>query len=154
MPPQFIHYTAEQVRATLEPAGFNVVKLPKCGELVLERNVERHPDVLIRVYSSISINNGGARDVGTDAGRVLLIERKTGKPIWKSKRAHRTQNFLEALLERCRIAWKSISSIPRCPVCAGYMVERSKRGERRPSFLGCLKFPACRGRRDLSRRRR
>lgn len=154
MPPRFIQYTAEEVKAKLGPAGFNAVRLHRCGELVLEREIEDHPDVKIRVYSSIAIHNGDARDAGTDAGRVLLIDRKTDKPIWKSKRAHRTQNFLDALLERCRVAYKAVSTLPRCPVCSGYMVERSKRGERKPSFLGCLKFPACRGTRNLPRRRR
>lgn len=145
---RFVDWKIEDIEPEFTKAGFKKVNLLGTGEIVFERETKK-PKVFIRVFTAISKNTGGSRESGSDAGRVMLFERDSNKPIWSSKRVHRTQGFLERLIERARDAYRAVSNLPRCPVCDGYMVERSKKGLHKPSFLGCLKFPACKGTRKL-----
>ena len=66
--------TAEEVRALFKDMGFEEVKLPRTIELSFERETG-NPDVKIRVYSAIE--EGGSRECGADAGRVLLVHRES-----------------------------------------------------------------------------
>ena len=139
----YVARTADEIRSWIGDMGFVEVKIPGTFELVFERSTN-NSDIRIRVYSSIA--NGESREVGKDAGRVLLIEKTTNKPVWKSKRVNRTENFLLNLRKRCRDAWHSVAGLEKCPVCKGFMIERkSKNGK----FLGCLKYPGCKGTRPL-----
>ncbi len=144
---RYVEYSADEVRFLLVGAGFEEVSLTGVRELTFERKTE-NKDVVIRVYSSIDITGMG-RKCGSDAGRVVLIERTTGKPIWKGKRVHRTKGFLNNLRSRCRDAYRAVSGLVTCPKCDGYMIERKRKGESKPSFYGCLKYPACKGTRSI-----
>lgn len=151
---RYVQYSADQVRKLLiEECGFEEVVLHRTLECVFERETE-NPCIKIRVYSSIARTSGQGRDVGKDAGRVVLIDQASGKPVWKAKRVYRTKNFLNNLRSRCRDAYKAVSGLPRCPVCKGFMIERKRKGEATPSFYGCLKYPACRGTRPMKKAQR
>lgn len=146
--PHFVEYSEEQIVEVLEACGFERVYVGGTRETVMERPVERHPDRRIRVYTS-AVRGQQARDVGTDAARVLVMI-KTGRPEdtprwvrgFSTKRVHRTKNFLINLQQRCRDAWKVAQS--RCPKCGAMMVPRRKKGAKKDTFLGCTRFPKCR----------
>lgn len=146
---RYVQYTAREVRDILVCASFKEVRLPRVQELVFERD-SNNKDILIRVYSSIG-PDGQGRKSGSDAGRVILLDRISQKPVWKSKRVHRTKNFLENLLQRCRDAYKAVSVLQTCPVCKGFMIERKRKGEAKPSFYGCLSYPKCKGTKSFTR---
>jgi len=147
---RYVPRTEQEVRDHLEAAGFREVKIGGTRELVFEHPTP-NKKVRIRVYSSVvpngGKNTGTARGVGEDAGRVVLVASGSNRPVWKSKRIHRTKNFLENLLERCREAYRAVGLLVRCPACGEYMVERKARNGKK--FLGCLKYPACKGTRNL-----
>jgi hypothetical protein len=63
------------------------------NEVVFERQSKASPDIVIKVYSSSSIGDDSARDVGKDAIRsVAILYGKDGKtyPICKTSRVYRT----------------------------------------------------------------
>lgn len=149
MSTRFVDWKIEDIEPEFTKAGFKRVNLLGTGEIVFERET-KNPKVFIRVFTAINKRSGDSRESGSDAGRVILIERDSNKPIWSSKRAHRTKSFLENLLERARDAYRAVAALQRCPVCDGFMVERVRKDTTK-SFLGCLKFPACKGTRNLKR---
>lgn len=100
-------------------------------------------DVVVRIYSSISLLDGVTRKKGADAIRVVLLDLVAGKPFGKDVRTHRTDGWdrrlrvkVEGLLSRV----KEESPI-WCRSCGSMMVKREGRhGE----FYGCVSFPKCR----------
>jgi len=148
MPPKYVPVSVEQIREKMKEIGFVEVLVYKTYELVFER-VSKVPDLTIRIYSSINPDvqgiGGGSREAGTDAGRVVLVEKTSGKIVWSSKRAHRTASFLQNLAERAREAWRAVATLQTCPVCHGYMVLRKSRQGKGHEFYGCLKYPGCHG---------
>jgi len=154
---RYVERTREEVEGLFHEMGFKEVDLPGCNEMVFERGViqvesdpnRQHADtgLVIRAYTSVARN--GTRECGADAGRVILVDRETGKGVWKSSRCYRTKSFLDNMRKRCREAWKAASTLPECPVCKGRMVARAKKGQKKPSFYGCAKYPGCRGTRSM-----
>lgn len=125
----------------LTPQGFRQIALPGTRELVYAARRDRDDlDLLLVVYTGIE-PNGASRDVGEDAIRCLLYQRRdpqTVKKIASSKRVHRVKGWRVNLQERL----DSLEPGPACPDCGSPMVERkSKRGP----FYGCSDFPTCRG---------
>ena len=142
---------AEEVRALFADMGFEEVRLPRTIELSFERETE-NPDVKIRVYSAVE--EGGSRECGADAGRVLLVHRESGKFVWEGRKVLRTAGYLDNMRERCREAFKVASNgLARCPVCGGCLIvrENKKTGDK---FLGCCKYPACKGTRGFTNQTR
>lgn len=144
---RYVPRTEAEVRERLESAGFRQVWFDGVRELVFE-HLTANSDVRVRVYTSVAMGEDGSatRRVGEDAGRVVLVATGSNRPVWKSKRVHRTKGFLDNLLERCREAYRAASSLKKCPECLGYMVERRGRNGK---FLGCLRYPECRGTREV-----
>ena len=145
--PTYKRFEADEVINHFIGLGFALVELPRVREVVVERPA-KDPDLLIRVFTSVA--RGETRGRGMDAGRVIVYHRPSGKVVWRTKRTHRTKNFLATLTERAREAYRAVSHLPRCPVCEGFMVER-KNPKTKRTFLGCLKYPGCRGTRPLKK---
>ena len=145
----YVKYTEVEIVKTLESCGFKRVKVDGTRETVMEREVENFLDRRIRVYTS-AVEGRDARACGKDALRVLVLVRTTHKHSgeeawllqWSARRVHRTENFLTNLQERCRLAWKVATT--RCPECKSIMVPRRKKGTRKDTFWGCIRFPVCR----------
>lgn len=135
----YVKWAKEDIVPTLEIAGFKIIELPRTNELVFERDVDRALSIKIRIYSSISGN--AVRNKGKDAARVVLMY--GDKAVWKSKRVHRTQGFLENLLKRCREAYASVCQ-ERCPQCNAPMILRHQKKDDTKKFWGCANFPLCR----------
>ena len=154
---RYVERTREEVTELFLEMKFKEVVLPGCHEVVFEREViiHKHRVTLadydtglnVRVYTSVS--NDGTRKCGKDAGRVILVDRNTGRGVWSAKRCHRTQNFLKNMRSRCRDAWKAAATLPKCPTCKGHMVARKRKGEKAPTFWGCIKYPQCTGTRNI-----
>jgi len=152
---RYVERSAREVCAFFEDElGFVEISLPNTQEIVFERTVELRrngepageTEYAIRAYTSVS--RGSTRKAGEDAGRVVLIHVPTNAPAWKSKRAHRTKNFLSAMRNRCREAWRRAASMPRCPKCGSAMAVRwNKRDE--SEFFGCVHYPKCNGTRKV-----
>jgi hypothetical protein len=102
-------------------------------------------DVRVRVYTSVA--GGRGRGSGQDAGRVTLVVNDAGRwrVAWGATRTHRTENFLGNLLTRCEEAARMVEAMPQCPKCAGFMVLRHRRADRRQKFWGCAAYPKCNG---------
>lgn len=149
MAARYVQWSEAQVRPVLEGAGFTQVRVAGTSELVFERGTAE-PKVRIRVYTTIN-PWGDGRAKGSDAGRVVLVGSGSNRPLWSAKRVHRTKGFLDNLLERCREAWHAASSLQRCPDCGAFMtVRESKRSG--DKFLGCSRYPECRGTRNYNGR--
>lgn len=151
--PHYTEYTEEQIVEALEACGFERVGVGGTRETVMERKVEGHSTRCIRVLTS-AVKGQAARDCGKDAARVQVIVRRGDgnggiewRIVWTAKRVHRTQNFLKNLQQRCRNAWKVAQS--ECPKCGAMMVPRRKKGAKKNTFMGCTRYPNCRGTRSL-----
>jgi len=120
----------------------------------------------VRVYTSLARGADAVRDCGEDAVRLVLGAYIPGlgnipvfKPLAKSRRIYRTAPkgsdeervaaFLERFKEALRDSYRAALHAPTCPSCKlAPMAERStKDGGRK--FLGCVRFPECRGTRPL-----
>ena len=112
--------------------------------------------LILRVHSSIE--RGTARDVGKDAIRVSVIDRRTEKGVMKNKRVHRIVNWEKNLRNRLdntigAIKLGQITIAPDCPKCGAPMVLRkAKKGANKGNyFWGCSEFsayPRCYGSRN------
>ncbi len=134
----FVRWGKEDIEPTLLEAGFKLVNIPGVGELVFERRVNHAKNMNIRIYSSISGNS--VRGKGKDAARVVLMY--NGKSIWKSKRVHRTQNFLVNLIKRCRNAYASVCT-EACFQCGEPMILRCQKKDSSKKFWSCANYPEC-----------
>lgn len=145
---RYVPRTAQEVRALFAEMGFEEVKLPRTVELSFERET-KNPDVRIRAYSAVE--EGGSRECGADAGRVLLVHKESGKLVWEGRKVLRTAGYLDNMRERCREAWKVASNgLAKCPICESVMVVR-KNKKTGDEFYGCCKYPSCRGTRRVKR---
>ena len=156
MASRYREITHTAMAAHLESIGFFPLNLNGCVEYVWQRNVEskqgKQYPYAVRVYSSVDKRTGLTRDCGSDAIRVVLMDLKTGRALklksGKGKagqRIYRTQNALPTLTERCREYFSKVIH-DGCPKCGSVMAER---GGRNGKFLGCTKYPACNGTKQL-----
>lgn len=98
----------------LEKAGFIPYPENHGNELVYYRRHHAHPDLLVKVYTSLPRTGGDARPNGSDAIRVVAIFESPGRGnfgIYKAVRVHRTgtvEGVIERTLERMREAYSYI----------------------------------------------
>jgi hypothetical protein len=132
----------------------------------------------VRVYTSLATGAAAVRDCGEDAVRLVLGalvpmssaadsrggtitrgEKAVFRPLDKGRRIYRTAPkgsegervtaFLERFKEALRDSYRAALHAPTCPVCkVAPMAERSTKDKTR-KFLGCVRFPECRGTRPL-----
>ncbi len=121
---RFVEVPARAIRARLEAAGFTETVF--FNEVVFIRVHARCRHSEVKVYTSLSVDAGEARAVGTDAIRVVAIyERLTPnrtkpfvKVLYKGKRVHRTgtvEGVLDRLIERAREAYGAINEAMKAP---------------------------------------
>lgn len=120
------------------------------GEYVYEWFVA--PQLTLRVYSSVTAEDG-ARPVGTDAIRVVLLaegirETSYGSyalymvPLGKQKRVHRVVGWRDNLTKRIN-SWREWLT-PQCPRCLAYTVQRVNQ-HTKEQFYSCVRYPLCLG---------
>lgn len=96
---------------------------------------------VIRVFSSVDVRSKVSRDRGTDAIRLVLINKELDVPIVKGKKTLRTYNWESILSKKIRHFLEHIRHYERnCPKCHSPLaVRKGKKGE----FWGCTAFPKC-----------
>ena len=143
-------FTKSQFDALMNEMRFAEVKTTAL-EHVYQRVVHNGPKpsdrFAIRLYSTVDVRTGVARDNGGDAIRVMLFDTQRDKPV-QDWTVNRTQNAFTNVKARCRDAWGYVMDATHHCDCGSLMVERtSKRG----AFLGCTSFPECKATKPLAK---
>ncbi len=130
---RFVEVPARAIRARLEAAGFTeTVFFNEVVFVLVHQRIGARGGLVgckhseVKVYTSLSVDAGEARAVGTDAIRVVAIyERLTPnrtkpfvKVLYKGKRVHRTgtvEGVLDRLIERAREAYGAINEAMKDP---------------------------------------
>ena len=151
------HYypiSLKEMEEFLEPKGFKRIDLgPAIREVVLAKGMSildvwgnRIP-LSLRIYTSISIDYNGARDVGKDAIRVCLFAKVRDKTVMiiGDKRVNRVENWKNNLQDRLN-KWEE--GLTRCPNCNWPMAKRKRHFDGK-EFWGCVCYPECKGIRNI-----
>lgn len=97
-----------------------------------------HPDVSLRIFSSIDIESGVSRGKGKDAIRTIIWSNKIKTPLGGRSRTHRIGTWRKNLNKKIyslRDEWEDY--LNPCPNCSGWLIEREgKHGK----FLGCTNW--------------
>jgi len=168
---RYIEVPAEALLAELRAIGEAVqAKGGKAEEKTVRREVifEITPPnrlAFVRIYTSLAKGSSAVRGCGDDAARLVLgttVEmdgQEKFKPLAKSRRIYRTapkgshevrvRAFLDRFKQAIREAYQAALDAPTCPVCsAAPMATRDTRDGNR-QFLGCVRFPECKGTRPV-----
>jgi hypothetical protein len=123
---------------------FERVEVPGTYEYVYARPVQGK-DLEVRIYTSID-SRGEARDVGSDAIRLVIFSPKHNRGVGSESRVYRTTGWRSNLQKRFGDIWEQAQTgLTKCK-CGEWMVMREgKHGK----FLGCVAFPRCRETRSL-----
>ena len=140
--PKYHQITASEMDTFLVDQGFLLLpNIPGVTEKVYSKIILRN--LCLRIYTSIQ--NGRARQVGTDAIRVCLVSRKKEGGIYilyTAKRVNRITNWQVNLQERIDSYKNHVP--PKCPLCIAYTILRKgKYGY--GLFYGCINYPECKG---------
>lgn len=117
---------------------------------------------LVRVFTSLGIGGTAARPVGKDTIRIVvgaLLPDGKFRPVTGAKRVFRTapekptepervEYFMERFKGEIRNAYAEAKEIVACPKCSYPMTKRKTKADGR-EFLGCLRYPECKGTRNL-----
>ena len=97
----------------------------------------------VRVCSSITPMQGG-RDVGKDAIRVLLVNKKFDKIYDQAGRVYRTKNWREALKARVKEMFDKARDLDRCEHCNEFLPEGISKKNGKP-YKYCVNPPCVAG---------
>lgn len=129
------HYLWERVYTEDDPS----LKFTK--ELVYVIKEIDYDTLQLRVYSTIDIRTGKARNKGEDAIRTVMFDTEKGKPVGGRTRTHRIQTWeknLKKKIDSLVEDWEHI--LVKCDECGDWMVKRDgEYGE----FYGCMSYPEC-----------
>ena len=138
----FKNITRNEMAEQLEQQGFQLIGLSGTKELVWAKIFRKNSTVVsMRVYSSIN-PNGEAREVGTDAIRVMLFWKNQGEivKVGSSKRVHRVEGWKKNLQNRIE-NWTRVLG-PSCHSCNAPMILRTpKKSQKWTKFYGCATWP-------------
>lgn len=76
------------------------VKVYQGVELVYQYTTKKNPDVVVKIYSSITRNNGLSRQVGKDAIRICAVNTVTNRGVLKSGRVNRVVGWQDRVKSR------------------------------------------------------
>jgi len=142
----FVYIERKEFEDIVRPAGFQIAESDGfTRELVYERPFKSHPDIYIRILSSID-EAGISRRKGKDAIRVFLYNNRLDKMIGKSVRINRLVGWAERLKKKVNEQYHALYKLQTCEKCGEFLVERkAKRGPGAgKKFLGCSAWPQCR----------
>lgn len=116
-------------------------------ELVYEAE-SKNGKFILRVYSSLDKRTGEARDKGSDAIRLVVLEKDTERPVLKEKRTNRIQTWCKNLGKKIENIKNRKDEVRVCNKCNSVMVirENNESGDR---FWGCTGYPECKNTRPL-----
>jgi ribosomal protein S27AE len=119
---------------------------PSCSSERVLAPSWRHSDI---ARCGVAIVNGESTAQSVERGRTLAPLPGHQRAIHRGRRAGATREPARSAIPRASLAVDELTEInATCPRCGGLMVTRSNRstGER---FLGCSKFPGCKGTRPF-----
>jgi len=147
----YIKIQADEFKTFMSRLGFAQVDVVGTKELVFDRKTVE-PGVVTRIFSSVTEAQGGGRDVGKDAIRVVLFSERTGRGIASVKKVYRVPGWRDRVINRidtirANLAPAVALASKVCPLCKGPTVRREARkgGFKGKAFLGCRAYPVCRG---------
>lgn len=120
---------------------YNIV--PSSSEYIYDIPT-KYPDLIIRVYSSVEFSTNLSRDYGSDALRVILLNKKLGKAISSPEKSHikRMKNWRIYLKEAILELKNNINFYNRtCPKCKSPLALRISKTKK--EFFGCTNYPDC-----------
>jgi hypothetical protein len=160
MPAEFIFIEHAALDGFLTHRGFRVIPpasgpaAAKPGAVTAKETVYgkvgRAGDVPLCIRVFTSQVDGHQRDCGADAIRVTLVTKNAEgevKAIRGFKRVHRVKGWAENL--SARIAEAESLTIKRCQ-CGGVMCDRTPKGSKKATFIGCSEYPRCKRTESLS----
>lgn len=133
----------------------DLLRSEKGWEMVCPKGQEIYFDFvkgqfIIRVHSSIEYQDRPCRRRGMDAIRVSLLTEVDGikKGLRKFSRVTRQEKWRRHLKSRVMDAYNYSKTVPICPNCGSPMSLRTAK-ETKNQFFGCVRYPLCRGSRQL-----
>ncbi len=98
---EYEEISIEQMREFLSASkGWVEATLPKSKEYTFQFATKKHPDIIIRVWTSIHVATGKTRKVGRDAIRVCAVNTVTDVGYVKSTRVNRTPGWQDRVKSR------------------------------------------------------
>jgi len=97
---------------------------------------------IMRVYSSLDKRTGRARDKGTDAIRLVVLDDETERPVLKEKRTNRIQTWCKNLRSKIENIGNRRDELVFCSRCDSVMVIRKNKSSGN-EFYGCSSYPDC-----------
>jgi hypothetical protein len=97
-------------------------------------------DIIIYVYSSISIYTDNTRSKGKDAIRCVLFDLSTRQSLGKETRTHRRIGWQNRLKDKIEDLIYYSDNLRYCAKCGNVMkIKKGKYGD----FWGCIRYPDC-----------
>lgn len=137
MAAEYTPITYAEMHAVLTARGFT--RISHDGyEYVYEREyIENKHTLRVRIFTSIDIRTNRSRDVGSDAIRIKVINKRNQRAFIGNPRVYRTAGWQYRLNARID-QW--LENVVWCDVCSSPMTTRKGTyGE----FLGCTNYPTC-----------
>lgn len=143
----FVRFTKDEFEQFLDSLNhkFEEIKHPS-GEYVYEHSgiIPDHPDVCIRIFSTVDKSTNVSRDKGSDAIRTTVWDKKSEMNIGGRTKTLRIKTWKENLEPKIvDIINDTKSRVTECKdedCKTGWLIEREgKYG----SFLGCTRYPSC-----------
>lgn len=135
----FTLITAGEMDSLLSKGGFARVEVEGTKEYVYDRPFNTLPNVVIRVYTSI--DSLLSREIGKDAIRIVLFDKKANKAIGKADtKTYRIVGWQDRLISKIKDVFFSVQYLKKCPCCKSFLVERKGKNYH---FHGCSSFPLC-----------
>lgn len=93
----------EEMRRFLrESQGWHEVQPSGSKEFVFDWRINQEPHIVLRVYTSIQVQTGVTRPVGSDAIRVCAVDLTNDRGYIRSTRVHRVEGWQSNLQARCK----------------------------------------------------
>lgn len=139
----FYRFDRDEFESVLDDTGlfFTVQNYDWTKELVYEAD-SNEGRFSVRVYSSIDERTNKARDKGSDAIRVVLIDNKNRRPVMKQRRVNRIKTYDKNLKKRINNIVDSKDNLKFCDTCGSLMVIRKNKAKDK-KFWGCTNYPDC-----------
>lgn len=144
---EYYPITLAEMTEFLTPLGFKRIHVEGTHEAVFAKRVDQGRQSLsLRVNTGIE--GSVSRPSGDDAMRVVLFA-WAGRPVYVggSKKVLRVRGWKANLKARLD-SWLDYLPKDSCS-CGLPMVPRKRKGEKVPSFLGCIGFPVCKNTRNI-----
>jgi len=139
----YVPITLDEMRAFLKESKGWVENSNGFAETIFDYEKD---GFIIRVFSSISENEGICKESGKDAIRVaILFETQDGsiRGIKKFSHITRQENWQIHLKRRVMKAFNYIPMIRICPDCSNLLSLRKNKSNN-SEFFGCSQYPDCR----------